>query len=84
MQASKVAQLVMISWVLAGVILYLMGSFVAANLNVMEWDGFGRFILVLLWFCGSCMTTIGGVAHFLDEQEKQGRLEGITNRKPRY
>lgn len=74
MQASKVAQLVMLSWVLVGVILYLMGSFVAANLNVMEWDGFGRFIVVLVWFLGSMMTTIFGVAYLLDEQEKKGSL----------
>lgn len=74
MQASKIAQLVMISWVLTGVILYLMGAFVAANLNVMEWDGFGRFIVVLVWFLASMMTTIAGVAYFLDEQEKKDRL----------
>lgn len=74
MQASKVAQLVMISWVLAGVILYLMGSFVAANLNVMEWDGFGRFIVVLVWFLGSILSTVAGVAYVLDEQEKKDRL----------
>lgn len=74
MQASKVAQLVMISWVLAGVILYLMGAFVAANLNVMEWDGFGRFIVVLVWFLGSMLSTVAGVAYVLDEQEKKDRL----------
>lgn len=74
MQASKVAQLVMISWVLAGVILYLMGAFVAANLNVMEWDGFGRFIVVLVWFLGSMLSTVAGVAYVLDEQEKKDRM----------
>lgn len=74
MQASKVAQLVMISWVLAGVILYLMGSFVAANLNVMEWDGFGRFIVVLVWFLGSMLSTVAGVAYVLDEKEKKDRM----------
>lgn len=74
MQASKIAQLVMTSWVLTGVILYLMGAFVAANLNVMEWDGFGRFIVVLVWFLASMMTTIFGVAYFLDEQEKKDKL----------
>lgn len=74
MQASKVAQLVMISWVLAGVILYLMGAFVAANLNVMEWDGFGRFVVVLVWFLGSMLSTVAGVAYVLDEQEKKDRM----------
>ena len=73
MKVSKIAQLVMISWVLIAALLYLMASFIGANFNAMEWDGFGRFLLVLLWFCGSCITTIAGIAHFIDEQEKQGR-----------
>lgn len=70
MKTSKVLQLMMVSWVVAAAILYLIASFVAVSFNVAEWEPFGRFLIAGLWLFYTVVSICVASAYLIDEQSK--------------
>ncbi len=42
-----------------GIVLYLIGAFIAAEWNTGEWDTAGRLIITLTWFAGCALVCTG-------------------------
>lgn len=53
--------------VIIGILMYLMGSFIAASFDITDWDGFGRVMLAVIWVILSI--TVIGIAY--EEHKKE-------------
>lgn len=71
--AKTVVKFVILSQVVLAGILYLLASFVAADFDVTQWNGMGRFVLCLFWGMGCAITIIIGICFYDDEQKKRGK-----------
>lgn len=69
----RVAIVGFMAFLFMGFILWLCGAFISAVWNPMLWDGFGRFVYVLMVFCIALPTGVGAGAWYDDEQSKQAR-----------
>lgn len=61
------------AFMMMAAILWLCGAFISAIWNPMLWDGFGRFIYVLMVFCIALPTSVGAGVWYEDEQRKGRR-----------